>query len=342
MFYGVIVMRKIKIAQIGTSDNSHGNLIFDSLKKNSDIFEIVGYHFPENEAEKFPHRMANFEGYKELSLDEILNNPEIEAVTVETEEIYLTKYAQMAADAKKHIHMEKPGGISLDDFEKLIETVKNNKTVFHTGYMYRYNPWIMELKEQIKNDELGIITSVEAQMNCILPKEARQWLGTFSGGMMFYLGCHLIDLIYSIQGVPKKIIPLSKCSSIDDVDAKDYGMVVFEYENGISFAKTSAVEIGGFERRQLVVTGTKKTVELKPLEWYAEGKNIVTERYVRENPEWRAFTPKEVSTSFDRYDRMMRSFGAMVCGDKENPWNYDYELELYKLITESCGGEKYI
>ena len=40
MLYGVIVMRKIKIAQIGTSDNSHGNLIFDSLKKNSDIFAV--------------------------------------------------------------------------------------------------------------------------------------------------------------------------------------------------------------------------------------------------------------------------------------------------------------
>jgi len=28
-------MRKIKIAQIGTSKNSHGNSIFNSLKKNS-------------------------------------------------------------------------------------------------------------------------------------------------------------------------------------------------------------------------------------------------------------------------------------------------------------------
>lgn len=63
----------------------------------------------------------------------------------------------MAAEHKKHIHMEKPGGVQLSDFEKLISIVKNNKTIFHTGYMYRYNPYISELKEQIKNGELGDI-----------------------------------------------------------------------------------------------------------------------------------------------------------------------------------------
>ena len=332
-------MRKIKIAQIGTSKNSHGNDIFNCLKRNSDIFEIVGYNLPENEREKFPERVSVFEGYREMTLEEILNNPEIEAVTVETEEMYLTKYAQMAAEHKKHIHMEKPGGVVLADFERLIETVKNNKTVFHTGYMYRYNPYITELKEQIKNGELGDIISVEAQMNCIHPLEVRQWLGNFKGGMTFFLGCHLIDLIYSIQGSPKKIIPLNKCSHVGGVTAEDFGMVAFEYENGISFAKASAVEVGGFQRRQLVVTGTKKTVEIKPLERYVEKEKLVTEKCVRENIDWNAITPKEVSIPVDRYDSMLRSFAKMVCGEAENPWSYDYELSLYKCILKACGYE---
>jgi len=330
-------MRKIKIAQIGTSKNSHGNSIFNSLKKNSDDFEIVGYHFPEGEREKFSNNMSTFQGYRELTLEEILKNPEIEAVTVETEEIYLTKYAQIAAEHKKHIHMEKPGGVVLADFEKLIQIIKNNKTVFHTGYMYRYNPYIIELKEQVKNGELGDIISVEAQMNCILPKDTRQWLEAFRGGMMFYLGCHLIDLIYSIQGAPRNIIPFNKCSGVEGVTAEDFGMAVLEYDNGVSFAKTSAVELGGFERRQLVVTGTKKTVELKPLEWYVDGGKLVTEKYVRTSSDWHSYTPKEVSIPIDRYDSMMQNFAQMVKGKKQNPWGYDYELELYKMVLKACG-----
>jgi predicted dehydrogenase len=330
-------MRKIRIAQIGTSINSHGRLIWESIVKQSDIFEVIGYALPENEREKFPEQVKSFGDYPELSVEEILNNPEIEAVTVETEEIYLTKYAQMVADAKKHIHMEKPGGTEPATFERLIDTVKSNGTVFHTGYMYRYNPYIIELIDQVKNGELGDIISVEAQMNCIHPKGTRQWLENFPGGMMFFLGCHLIDLILQIQGKPERVIPMNKCSGVDGVTSKDFGFALFEYKNGVSFAKTSAVELGGFERRQLVVTGTKKTVELKPLEWYVGNGMLETSRYEREHINWGIFTQKETCEPFDRYDAMMLGFASMVRGEKENPWSYDYELELYKTVLKACG-----
>ncbi len=269
-------MRKIKIAQIGTSQNSHGMSVFDTLKKLNDIFDIAGYALPEYEREKFPQMMGVFDGYKEMTVNEILTDPEIEAVAVETEEIYLTKYALMAANHKKHIHMEKPGGTNLYEFEKLISLVKENNLVFHIGYMYRYNPYVVDLLEQVKNGELGEIISVEAQMNCHHPVELRNWLKTFKGGMMFFLGCHLVDLILKIQGQPERIIPLNKCCGLD-ADGEDFGMAVFEYKNGVSFAKVSATELGGFARRQLVVAGSKKTIEIKPLEMYSkpEGSSIL-------------------------------------------------------------------
>lgn len=103
-------MRKIKIAQIGTSLNSHGNEIWNTICQQEDLFEIVGYALPENERKKFPTRMSDFEGCREMTVDEILNDTEIEAVAVETEEMYLTKYALMVAKSGKHLHMEKPGG----------------------------------------------------------------------------------------------------------------------------------------------------------------------------------------------------------------------------------------
>ena len=119
-------------------------------------------------------------------------------------------------------------------------------------------------------------------------------------------------------------------------EADDIGMAVFEYDNAVSFAKTSAVELGGFERRQLVVTGSKKTVEIKPLEWW-EGSNITTTRRTATDPLWRGVGEVETTPTFNRYDTMMQSFAAMVRGEKENPWSYDYELELYKLVLKACG-----
>lgn len=334
-------MRKIKIAQIGTSAFSHGNDIFNCLKKLDDIFEIVGFAFPENEKENFPEEMVNFEGYTELTIDEILGNPEIEAVTVETEERYLTKYAIAAARAGKHIHMEKPGGTSLPEFEELIDIVKKNGTVFHTGYMYRYNHSVFELLDRIKRGELGEIISVEAQMNSDHPKNLRNWLGNYKGGSMFFLGCHLIDLIMQIKGKPEQIIPLNKSTGVDGVEAEDFGMAALVYENGVSFAKVNSTEVGGFERRQLVVSGTKGTVEIQPIEKFVDFSNgwgliSTTTEYIKGSSKKEKRFDSKV---YDRYDSMMSSFAQMVCGEKQNPYTYDYELELYKTILKACGKE---
>ena len=329
-------MKKIKIAQIGTSTNSHGNFIFNSLKKQSDIFEVAGFCFPENERSEYPERMKDFEGYTELNIDEILNNPEIEAVTVETEERYLTKYALIAAEHGKHIHMEKPGGTILSDFEELITTVKKNGTVFHMGYMYRYNPYVIELMDRIKKGELGEIISVEAQMNCYHSKEQRSWLENYKGGSLFFLGCHLIDLILQIKGVPTRIIPLNKSTGIDGTKSEDFGMAALEYNNGVCFAKVNSNEIGGFARRQLVVSGTKETVEIKPLEMFAEDGQFTTKTEYK-SADWDNKGESTDSAVYDRYDAMMRSFAEMVSKEKQNPYTYDYELELYKTVLQCCG-----
>lgn len=332
-------MRKIKIAQIGTSINSHGNCVWRSILKQSDIFDVVGYAFPENEREKFPKRMQYYEGYREMTVEEILSDPEIEAVAVETEEIYLTKYALMVAEAGKHLHMEKPGGRELSDFERLVETLRSKELVFSTGYMYRFNPKILEALEKVKNGELGKIYSVEAHMDCYHPAEVRAWLGAFDGGMLFFLGCHLIDLIYRIQGEPIDVIPLSCSSGFDGTSSEDIGMAVFKYPNGVSFAKTAAVERGGFLRRQLVICGEKGTIELKPLEFYNEER---TAQYTSMNESYETNWHKpwiaSQSDSYDRYDTMMRNFAEMIRG-KENPYSYDYELNLYRLIMRACGKE---
>ena len=334
-------MKKIKIAQIGTTINSHGNQIWKSLTRQTDIFDVVGYAFPENEREKFPTQMAIFEGYREMTVDEILNDPEIEAVAVETEEIYLVKYAQMVADAGKHLHMEKPGGLSLPDFTHLVNTLKENNLTFSTGYMYRFNPIVKDVLAKIKNGDLGQIYAVEAHMDCKHTPDIREWLRPFPGGMLFFLGCHLIDLIYQIQGEPEEIIPLSCSTGIDGIDTDDYGMVVFKYKNGVSFAKTCDNECGGFMRRQIVICGEKGTIEIKPLEVGTHGGQytVYSQCYDASGGNWSQPWDTDKTGVYDRYNGMMQNFAEMVRG-KENPYGYDYELNLYKLILKSCGGMK--
>ena len=330
-------MKKIRIAQIGTSEYSHGHPVFNTIASLTDVFEVVGYALPENEREKFPTQVAAFDGYKEMTVEQILADESIDAVAVETEEIYLTKYATMVVNAKKHLHMEKPGGLSLAEFIHMVDTAEKNGTVFHTGYMYRYNPIISALIGRIDKGELGDIISVEAQMSCTHPGPFHAWQGTFPGcGMMFFLGCHLIDPVYRIKGEPKRIGSYLGCSDLDGNSVPDNTMVVLDYDSGPSFVKTSDVERGGFLRRQLVVTGTKETVVIDPLEKVFEGELLTTGYRSITSDDWNADGERLVSEPYHRYKKMMLGFASFIRGEKKNPYDYEYERNLRRLLQKCC------
>ena len=340
-------MKRIKIAQIGAG-HDHAPAAIQTLKllDKAGIYELVGYCVVPEDSGNIPANSyeANKDSYKDIkqmSLEEILSYKDLDAVCIETEDRALTKYAIMAAEKGLHIQMDKPGGVDDDEFDRLIDTVESKKLVFHTGYMYRYNPAVLKLKQDIAEGKLGDILSVEAQMNCMHGIEKRNWLGNYPGGMLYYLGCHMVDLVYSIMGDPEEIIPLSCSSGLEGTDAKDFGMAVFKYKNGVSVAKSTAVEDGGYERRHLLVVGTKGTVELRPIETGAESTEIFNAQKttVRENFS-EAFTSKAEcyeTEVFGRFDGMFRAFADYINGVRSNPYTYEYERKLHKVLLKACG-----
>lgn len=335
-------MRRIRIAQIGAG-HDHAADIITTLKMHSDVFELVGFAVVPEDAEnssafRYEAKKEMYSGVTQLSVEDILNMDDLDAVCIETEDRALTKYAVMAAERGLNIHMDKPGGTDSEEYDRLIDLVKSRGLVFHVGYMYRYNSAIIKLKKDIAEGKLGDIISVEAQMNCLHNAEKREWLGNYPGGMLYFLGCHMIDLIYSIQGEPQEVIPLSAVSGLCGTCSEDFGMAAFRYKNGVSFAKSSAVENGGFERRQLVVCGTKGTVELRPLE-VVDSSCVNTfvpiKTGVREIFDG-ASAPYETAPS-GRYDAVMCAFADYITGKKVNPFGYEYERALHRLILRACG-----
>ena len=339
-------MRKIRIAQIGVNFYSHGSQIYASLRKQSDLFEFVGCCLPENERERLPDQVAGLGEFTELTLDEVLNDPSIEAVAIETDEIYLTKYALLAAAHNKHIHMEKPGGREVSDFEKLMLKMKETGKVFHIGYMYRYNPAVQDLKRKVHSGELGQIVSVEAQMSCYHKESVRSWLQELPAGMMFFLGCHLVDLVLQLQGEPDHIIPLNRHTGMDGIDTPDFGMAVLEYPNGVSFVKTTDIERGGFMRRQLVICGSLGSLEIRPLEQYTCGIpyycDSVLYTSLRSEPDKiRPWVKPAEATPCEPYQRYRGGFDEFAQRIWNNKPSTEEELlreaRVHRILLAACG-----
>ncbi len=329
-------MKKIRIVQVGTNGITHAAPTFDSIRKNSDTFEFLGICEPIEEWKKNLDT-PRYRSVPHLSLEEAFAL-QPDAVAIETNEEEMTKYALMFAEKGISVHMDKPGSFSHKDFCRLADMLEEQNLPFHLGYMYRYNPLIRRAFDLIEKGKLGQILSVEAHMSCQLSAENKERLTRFPGGQMFYLGCHMLDLILRLQGEPKEVLPMNVVTGIDGVKAVDSAFAVLRYEKGVSFVKTSASEIGGFARRQLVILGTEGTLELKPLEVAVEGglKSFGALTFKKDALPWADASTTWESEVYDRYDEMMLDFARQIRGEKEEVYTPEYEKRLHRLLLCAC------
>ena len=333
-------MKKLKVVQIGVA-HDHADVTFDTIKRLPELFQIAGLVPFDNFAENFLKRDI-YSNAKLLTLPEVLEMNDIDAVFVETEENSATEVTKMFAQKGIHVHLDKPGSQDKKSFSEMIEIFKKTKAELQMGYMYRFNPIVKETLSEVQNGVFGKVFSVEAQMSVRHSDEKREWLQRFTGGMMFFLGCHLIDLVMQIKGVPDEVISLNSSTGLGGVKTEDYGFAILKYKDGVSFVKTCAVEVNGFERRQLVVCGEKKTVEIKPIEKYYPNSSEMhtlcnqTEQKKGLNP-WVDCSEVIDSGAYDRYMPMLEEFYDIIVGKKKNPYSLEYEESLFKTVLRACG-----
>ena len=331
-------MKKIKIGQIGIGHN-HGEAKMKAARKFPELFEIVGY--AEENERWIEKRGANkgYEGLPRMSVEEVIAKSD--AILVESDVWDLTKYAKMCVDAGKHMHMDKPASGTLEEYKYVLDTAKEKNLVVQLGYMYRYNPAVLECFEHIKNGDIGEIYSINAEMSTFHKPEYKKWLTNFGGGIMYILGSHLVDLIVYMMGEPKKITSYLKHTGLDGVDFEDNNLAVLEYDKALARIFVSSVEVNGYGRRQLVVAGSKGTVNICPLECPIKMTYSDTQMVDRPWENVCLKVPIENVPSDCRYDNMMQDFYEYITGTKQNPFTYEHDYLVQKVLSEIVGGVRF-
>jgi len=326
---------KIKIAQIGIAHN-HGYEKMRTVLKYPDLFEVVGVCEPDP---AWIRERGEFEAYKGLpfmSEEELLAIPGLDAVLIESEVWDLIPTAQRCIDRGLHVHIDKPAGENLAEFEKLLSDAKRQSLVVQLAYMYRYNNAVQYAHQLAASGALGEIFEIDAVMSTEHSREYREWLKHFKGGSMYIFGCHLIDLVIWFRGRPDKIVPYLGKTQYEGVDVYDNTLAVLDYKNGASTVRVSSVEVNGYGRRQFVVLGTKGSIEIKPFEQptvvtYAkpEGGNVYSDRK----------SVVDLPPMGGRYDELILDFARCIRGEKENPFDYAHELLVHQATLVASGVE---
>ena len=327
-------MKRIKIGQIGLGHN-HGEGKMLAVQKFPELFEVIGYA---EENEEWIEERGNLPCYKDLprlSTEEIIEKSD--AILVECDVWDLTKVAKMCVDAGKHVHIDKPASGTINEFEELINTSKEKNLTVQMGYMYRYNFAIQKLMSMINSGELGEIYQIDAEMSTYHSKEYRQWLKHFKGGSIYIFGSHLIDLVVSILGEPKKVHPFIKQTGFEGVYSDDNNFAVLEYDKAIARITNLSVEVNGWGMRRFAVMGSKGTVEIKPIEldveMFKSTKDIASNNY----RDMKEKVDVQDVPALLRYDEMIKDFYKSVTGEKENPYSYEHELAVQKTLCRVVG-----
>lgn len=253
----------IKVGQIGTR-HAHAGGKLQTMRKMSRDFEVVGVVEPDRERRSALESDPIYRGVTWMTESQLLNTTDLKAVAVETEVRDLLSTASRCVAAGVHVHLDKPAGESLEEFEKLLSEATRRKLTIQMGYMFRYNPAFQFLYQALRDGWLGDLFEVHAVMSKAVDLATRRDLARYRGGSMFELGCHLIDAVVRTLGPPERVVAFPRRTREDDL--LDNQLAVFEYPRATATVRSALVEVEGGQRRQFVVCGAAGTLEIKPLE----------------------------------------------------------------------------
>ena len=320
---------RIKIGQIGVG-HAHASKL--SVYRASPDYEVVGIVEPDAKLRQQAEAQAVYKDLPWMTREQLLNVPGLQAVLVETQVRDLLDNAETCIAAGKHIHLDKPAGESLPQFRRILDAARKQNLLVQMGYMFRYNPAVVLLREFLKRGWLGEVFEVHTVMSKVVDPATRRELAEYRGGIMFELGGHIVDLVIGVLGQPTKVNPFPRHAAPIDDRLVDNMLAVFEYPQATATVKSSAIEVDGGERRHFVVCGTEGTFHIQPLD-------NPSARVALSRPR-DSYKQGYQNISFPKYTRYVGDAADMVRilrGEKPTDFPYDHDLTVQTALLQASG-----
>ena len=145
--------------------------------------------------------------------DDLLNDDEVNAVYIATPPSSHAEYTIKAAEAGKHVYVEKPMATTYGECRNMIESCKSNRVKLFVAYYRRRLDYFNKVKELLDKDTIGDIKFVDIKL--LFPpneddfnKEHLPWrvIKKIAGGGHFYdLASHQFDFLDYIFGPVKSV-----------------------------------------------------------------------------------------------------------------------------------------
>jgi myo-inositol 2-dehydrogenase/D-chiro-inositol 1-dehydrogenase/scyllo-inositol 2-dehydrogenase (NAD+) len=131
---------------------------------------------------------------------EALRDPQVDAVVVATPALLHCEIACEAAAQAKHIFLEKPMALSVDECERIIEAARRASVALQIGFMRRFDSAFVQAKEMLDSGNLGRVMIIRSTGRG--PGLPPSWIYDVknSNGMLAEVNSHDFDTVRWLVG----------------------------------------------------------------------------------------------------------------------------------------------
>jgi phthalate 4,5-cis-dihydrodiol dehydrogenase len=248
--------RRLKLGVVGIGVGA--SEILPSMESMPEIHLVAGADVNRRVLETFQKRYG---ARVYDSIEGLCADPEVEAVWISTPNKFHAPHTIIAANHGKHVVVEKPMAISLQEAEGMIGAAQKNKIKLICGHTQSYGPHIRTMRRIVQSGELGKLCAMNvwAYTDWMLrPRTAEELDLAQGGGIPYRQGPHQIDSLRLLGGGMVRSVRASVGRWFRGRSIPGYYAAYLEFEDGTP-ATLVHDGYGYFLTSELVAWGTDRS-----------------------------------------------------------------------------------
>lgn len=242
---------------------------------------VAGFHPREERAKAFG-KAHSCRVYTDI--DAFLADPDLDVVTIASPSGLHLEGALAAANAKKHIIIEKPLEITKDRCNQIIKACADNGVKLAGIFPSRFHDAPKLIKAAIEQGRFGKIVMADAQVKWFRSQEyydSGAWRGTWKldgGGALMNQAIHAIDLLQWFMGDVAELFAFTDTLSHERIEVEDTAVATLKFANGaLGMIEGTTSAYPGFLKK-IEILGTQGSVVM-------EEESIISWKFAEELPE---------------------------------------------------------